>query len=103
MAVVSAFDHAEDFGMVAPDLELPEGWEMDHTRRSQTYSFLLQNVPPRKVIARAGSIPRRLSLSDFVSTREVRFDFFHGVSFPGGKVTDRATLYAAVESLEEVP
>jgi hypothetical protein len=102
LAVVNAFDEVEDFGIVAPDLKLPDGWEMDHTRRSQTYSFLLQNAPTRKVIPRGASIPERVSLSDFVSSREVRFDFFHGVTFPGGKITSRATVYATVESLEEV-
>jgi hypothetical protein len=102
LAVVNAFDHAEDFGMVAPDLKLPEGWEMDHTQRSQSYGFLLQNAPSRKVIARNASIPERVALSDFVNSRELRFDFYHGVSFPGGKVKGRATVFATVETLELV-
>jgi hypothetical protein len=107
VTVVNAIDEKEDFNIVAPDLKLPDGWEMDHTRRSQTYSFLLQNVPARKVIPpgipiQGPSIPERISLSDFVSIREVRFDFFHGVTFPGGKITSRATVHATVESLEEV-
>jgi hypothetical protein len=102
LVTVTAFDHAEDFGMVAYDLKLPKGWEMDHTRRSQAYSFCLQNAPAREVIPREASIPERISLSDFVSTREVRFDFFHGVSFPGGKIRGRATLYATVNTLELV-
>jgi hypothetical protein len=97
---VHAFDHAEGFQIVAMDLKLPEGWEMDHRGGSQTDGFLLQNAPSRKVIDRAARIPERVSLFEFVNTREVRLDFFHGVSFPGGKVTNRATVYATVESLE---
>jgi hypothetical protein len=102
LAVVNSLEPAEDFGIVAPDLKLPDGWEMDHTQRSQTYSFRLQNAPPKGVIDRAAKIPRDLSLSDFVNTREVRLDFFHGVRFPGGKITGRATVFATVETLEEV-
>jgi hypothetical protein len=100
--VVNAFDHAEDFGVLAPDLKLPEGWEMDHTRRSQTYGFLIQNAPSRKVISPTANLPRRIALSDFVNSREVHLFFHHGVKFPGGQVTGRATVYATVESLEEV-
>jgi hypothetical protein len=101
LVTVSSLNHSEHFGVVAPDLELPRGWEMDHTQRSQTYGFLLQNAPPKKVITRV-AIPERVSLADFVSTREVRLDFFHGVRFPGGQVKGRATVYASVERLEEV-
>jgi hypothetical protein len=98
---VSTFDHAEHFGIVAPDLKLPKGWEMDHTRRSQTYSILLQNAPSKKAITRL-AIPDRVKLSDFVSTRELRLDFFHGVRFPGGTVKERATLCAPLLSIQEV-
>jgi hypothetical protein len=100
-ASVSTLDHAEDFGVVAPDLELPMGWEMDHTGRSQSYGLILQNAPPRNAI-RSIALPDRLSLSDFVDTRELRLDFFHGVRFPGGQVNARATLSATVERLEQV-
>jgi hypothetical protein len=101
LVTVSAFDHAEHFGVVAPDLKLPKGWEIDHKQGSQTYGFLLQNAPPRKVLAGPG-IPDRVALADFVNTKEVRLDFFHGVRFPGGQVNGRATVFAAVESLEEI-
>jgi hypothetical protein len=74
---------------------------MDHTRLSQSYSFLLQNAPSKKVLA-GTAIPDRLSLPQFVNFREVRFDFFHGVSFPGGRVQGRATVHADVELLERV-
>jgi hypothetical protein len=100
-ATVSTFDHSEHFGIVAPDLKLPKGWEIDHTGRSQTYSVLLQNVPPRKVIGRLG-IPDCVRLRDFVNTRELRLDFFHGVRFPGGRVDDRAVVYAHLENLQPV-
>jgi hypothetical protein len=100
--VVNSLDICEDFGIVAPDLKLPDGWQMDHKRYSQTYSFRLQNAPVRNVIARDATIPERLKLSDFVDTHEVRFDFFEGVSFPGGKVAGRATVYAKVDTLEPV-
>lgn len=94
-------EHDEAFGVTAPDLVLPKGWEMDHKQGSQTYRILFQNAPPRKVIDGI-AIPSKLSLDDFKDAREVRFDFFHGVSFPGGAVKDRATVQAVVESLEEV-
>jgi hypothetical protein len=98
---VCLLDHSEHFQIVAGDLKLPKGWEMDHKQGSQTYSFLVQNVPSKKVIERL-DIPDRLRLADFVDTRELRLDFMHGVRFLGGKVADRAIVYAAVESLEEV-
>jgi hypothetical protein len=98
---VGAFDHAEHYQVVAFDLQLPKGWEMDHTRRSQTYGIVLQNAPAKGAVPRA-AMPDRLSLSDFTSTRELRLDFFHGVRFPGGAVRGRATVYAVVETLEEV-
>jgi hypothetical protein len=99
LVTVGAFDHAEHFQVVAFDLTLPKGWEMDHTGRSQTYSVLLQNAPPRKIITSSG-IPGRLSLPDFVNTKELRLDFFHGVRFPGGQAKEGATVYAVVESLK---
>jgi hypothetical protein len=100
LVTIGTFDHAEDFGIVAPDLRLPKGWEMDHTRRSQSYGVLLQNAPSKKAIAGLG-VPDRLSLASFESTRELRLDFFHGVRFPGGRVNGRATVYGAVKSLKE--
>src|SRR5205085_2688967 len=91
----------DTFSVVAPDLKLPKGWEMDHTRRSQTYSVLLQNAPSRGAIPRLG-IPDRLNLADFANTFDLRLDFCHGVRFPGGQVTDRVTLEIPLESLREV-
>jgi hypothetical protein len=101
LATLAVDKHAEHFGVVAHDLKLPKGWEMDHTVRSQSYGFLLQNAPSRGVVERRG-LPDRLSLADFVDTREVRLDFFHGVRFPGGRIEGRATVFATVESLEEI-
>jgi hypothetical protein len=101
LVTVSAFGHAEHFGVVAMDLKLPKGWEIDHKQGSQTYGFCLQNAPTKKVLAGPG-IPDRVALADFVNTKEVRLDFFHGVRFPGGQVTDRAIVYGAVERLEEI-
>jgi hypothetical protein len=98
---VGAFEHAEHFQIVATDLLLPMGWQTDHTQRSDTYGIVLQNVPPKGVIG-CPVIPHRLSLTDFTSARELRLDFVHGVRFPGGRVTERATVFAAVNSLEEV-
>lgn len=92
---------AEHYGIGAPDLKLPRGWDMDHTRRSQTYTVLLQNAPPRAAVPRV-AVPDRLALPDFVTTRAVRLDFFHGVRFPGGGVKDRAIVFADVEKLEPV-
>jgi hypothetical protein len=91
----------EDFRIVAPDLKLPKGWQMDHKRISQTYSITLQNAPPRKVIGRL-AIPDHIRLADFVNTLELRLDFFHGVRFPGGEAKGRAVLYAHLESLQEI-
>jgi hypothetical protein len=103
LVTVGAFPPwAEHFQIVAFDLALPNGWEMDHGGQSQTYGIVLQNVPPRKAIAGLG-IPDRISLADFSSTRELRLDFFHGVRFPGGQVIGRAIVSATVESLEHTP
>ena len=74
---------------------------MDHTRRSQSYGVTLQNAPPRAAVPRV-AVPDRLTLSDFVTTKELRLDFFHGVRFPGGQVEDRSIVYATVEKLEPV-
>lgn len=101
LVTVSSFPNDEHFGVGAPDLILPKGWEMDHKGGSQTYGILFQNSPPQKVIDGI-VIPSRLSLDDFKNVREVRLDFFHGVSFPGGGVKERATVMAVVETLEEV-
>jgi hypothetical protein len=101
LASVSMFHDSEHFRVEAPDLQLPKGWEMDHTRRSQSYAVSLQNAPPRKVI-RSTALPDKLSLSEFVDTREFRLDFVEGVRFPGGQVKGRAIVNASVESLEEV-
>jgi hypothetical protein len=99
--IVYAFDTAEYFGLTAPGLKLPRGWEVPHGGRSQSYGVLLQNVPPRKAIA-GRALPDRLSLPDFVNTRELRLDFFHGVRFPGGQVNRRATVFATLESFKEL-
>jgi hypothetical protein len=96
---IVASDGNETFSLTAPDLKLPEGWQMDHTGGSQTYGPLFQNVPPRKVLRGIG-LPDRLRLADFVNSRELRLDFGHGVRFPGGKVNERATVIATVERLE---
>jgi hypothetical protein len=97
---VGAFS-AEHYQVVASDLQLPKGWEMEHTRGSQSYGILLQNAPAKGAVPGV-AIPARLSLSAFTSTRELRLDFYHGVRFPGGAVKGRATVYAVVETLEEV-
>ena len=100
---LSVFEHAESIGVVAHDLHLPDGWEMDHTRRSQSYGLHLQNAPPRGVLKQKhNGLPESLSLRSFVDTRELRLDFFHGVRFPGGRVDKRATVLTTVESLEAV-
>jgi hypothetical protein len=96
---IGAFPHAEHFQIVAFDLNLPRGWQMDHTKRSQTYAIVLQNAPAKKVITSL-KIPDRITLAAFTSTRELRLDFFHGVTFPGGRVKGRAIVHATVESLE---
>jgi hypothetical protein len=101
LAIAFSSRGVEHFGIVAPDLKLPKGWRIDHGGRSQTYSILLQNVPPRKAIT-GHALPDRLSLPDFVSSRELRLDFFHGVRFPGGRVNGRATVYARLESFKEL-
>jgi hypothetical protein len=89
----------EHFAVGSSDLDLPKGWQMDHSGPSQTYTFLLQNAPTRQVI-RSIEMPERLSLADFVNTHELRLDFFNGVTFPGGRVKGRATVFANVESLD---
>jgi hypothetical protein len=101
LVTVGAHKDAEHFGIVSPDLKLPEGWEMAHTEGSQTFSVFFQNVPAKNVIGPVG-IPERISLPDFVSTRELRLDFYHGVRFPGGQVKGRATVFSTVDSLEVV-
>jgi hypothetical protein len=98
---ITVDDGVEDFSIRAHDVQIPKGWEVDHTGRSQSYGLQLQNVPTKQVFRRV-EMPDRLSLKDFVSTREVRLDFFHGVRFPGGQVKGRATVIATVESLDEV-
>ena len=101
LVTTGLYKYAEHFQVVAPDLQLPRGWQMDHTRRSQTYSVLFQNAPPKGVVPRKQP-PDRLSLSSWVNTRELLLDFYHGVRFPGGQVNKRATVVAVVESMEEV-
>ena len=102
LVTTAAFKYAEHFQIVAFNLNLPMGWEMNHAKDSQSFSFLLQNAPAKRVLADPPHIPNRLSLPDFVNTRELRLDFFHGVRWPGGQVNARATVLATVESLEEV-
>lgn len=97
-----ALSYAEHFGINAYDLKLPPGWEIDHTKRSQSYGIILQNAPSRGVMPNK-AVPDRLKLSDFKNTRELRLDFFHGVRFPGGQVKGRAIVCATVELLEAVP
>lgn len=101
VVTTGAFEHAEHFQIVAFDLKLPEGWEMDHTGKSQSYGIILQNAPATGAVANDG-IPNRVNLSSFSSTRELRLDFYHGVRFPGGQVNRRATVYTTVEKLEEM-
>jgi hypothetical protein len=103
IACVSKFDATENtesnehFGVVAHDLKLPKGWEIDHESKSNSFGFIFQNVPDRKVLAR--KLPDEVVLSEFVNTREFRVDFW-GVKFPGGEVKERATVMSDVESLE---
>ena len=96
---IGAFGHAEHFQIIAFDLELPKGWEMDHKKGSQTYSFLLQNAPSNNVITRV-AIPERILLRDFRGTRELKLGFCPGIRFPGGQVKEHATVTATVETLE---
>jgi hypothetical protein len=96
---VTAYKDSAHFSIVTYDMKLPKGWEPETTRYN-SYGVCLQNVPPRKVLADPG-IPNRLSLPDWVNTRELRLDFGKGVRFPGGAVKGRATVHAVVESLKE--
>lgn len=99
LATVSSFNHSEHFGVVAPDLSLPPGWDMSHQRMSQSYSVLFQNAPNRGIIKEIKP-PGKINLADYVSVREVRLDFFEGVRFPGGQVVHRATVMADIVSLD---
>jgi hypothetical protein len=101
LVTVSAFTGGEHFQIVAFDLKLPDGWEMDHAGPSQTYGIVLQNAPARGAL-RHPSIPKHVRLAPFVNTRELRLDFCNGVQFPGGRVKGRATVFATVEALEEL-
>jgi hypothetical protein len=100
-ATASAHAGAEHFQVVAFDLQLPNGWKMDHAGPSQTYGILLQKVPGRGALPGPG-LPKRVRLASFANTRELRLDFFKGVQFPGGRVNGRATAFATVETLEEL-
>lgn len=93
------YDIMELFGIVAHDLVLPPGWEIDRIGRSQSFGLVLQNAPPRGVIL-PNVIPDQLDLASFVDYREFNLDFFHGVTFPGGQVSGRATVHAVMERLE---
>jgi hypothetical protein len=93
------FPYAEHFGIVAFDLELPPGWKMRHNGESHAYSLLLQNAPPRGAV-RDVKIPKEVKIKNFISTREVRLTFGHGIRFPGGQVKGEAIVFAKVESLE---
>jgi hypothetical protein len=101
LVTVGAFKHAEHFQVVAFDLKLPDGWKMDHAGPSQTYGIVLQNAPARGVLPNP-AVPKRLNLARFANTRELRLDFCNGVRFPGGRVNGRATVFATVETLEEL-
>jgi hypothetical protein len=101
-ATTSVFQASEHFQIVAFDLKLPTGWEMDHTVRAQSYGIVLQNVPSKWVLASKG-LPEHLSLDRFSGTREFHLDFYHGVRFPGGEVKRRAVVSADVEKLVELP
>jgi hypothetical protein len=97
---VGAFKHAEHFQIVAFDLKLPDGWEMDHGGRSQYYSIVLQNAPPKGAVPHAG-IPNHVSLAPFSTTRVLCLAFANGVRFPGGRVNGRTAVFATVNTLEE--
>jgi hypothetical protein len=93
------FPYAEHFQIVAFDLKLPPEWDTDHS--VGTYGIVLQNAPPRGAVTDA-RIPEQVELDSFVTTRELRLDFFHGVRFPGGQVDRRATVLASVDELKLV-
>jgi hypothetical protein len=101
VASASAFGHAESVSVIAPDLVLPSGWAMEHGSRSQSYGVILQNAPPRDVLA-GKKLPDKVQLADFKDTRELRLDFSDGIKFPGGEVKGRATVHCKIEELEEV-
>lgn len=100
MATMSVFAQAEHFGVVAHDLQLPKGWKIDKGK-SQSFGVLFQNAPPKGVLLRK-ELPDRLALENWQNTRELRLDFF-GISFPNGAIQKRATVFAKIDELREVP
>ncbi len=100
-----AFSYAEHVQVVAFDLDLPAGWEMDHhsgDKNSNSFGVLFQNAPSRNVLS-GKALPDKVNLADFKDTHKLRIDFFSGVKFPGGEVKKRATVLASVEEFEGVP
>lgn len=100
--VVTRFRFGETYSFVSHDLKVPQGWEIDHTSGSDSYAILLQNAPPRNAIPNL-KVPEKITLSQFVSERQLRLDFFHGVRFPGGQAKGQCTVYATIESFKPAP
>ncbi len=98
---IGALTQSESFVIRADDLELPSGWVINRAGRFDGYGIGLQNVPPRGVLQDA-RVPASLELSQFVTSRELQLSFYHGVSYPQGRVDRPALVRADVESLTRI-
>jgi hypothetical protein len=97
---------AEDFAIITHDLLMPKGWEFvpppgGKKDRSRAFGIVLQNYPPRGVLPTA-DLPKALTLSKFLQVRNLAFDFYYGVRFPGGSVMRRAKVEAEIQEIERV-
>jgi hypothetical protein len=90
----------EHVGVVAHDLRVPKGWEIEQNERGQSFGLWLENAPPRGMLPRK-ELPDRLMLANWINSRQFLLDFCGGVRFPGGEVKERATVVAIVEELQE--
>lgn len=99
IATTASGDGIDHFGVLARDLKLPESWDMEHSRQSLGYFIMLRNDPAKGVFPN-DKLPERLDLSKFSTFRQLRFEFYKGVRFPGGEVKERTSVYAVVETLD---
>ena len=82
---------------------LPPGWSVPNPASlSDSYSVVFQNAPSLGVLT-TDALPTSINLADWQSYRQMRLDFYDGVTSPSATTTQRLIVEGEVTAVSLAP
>lgn len=100
---VALFPWAESVSSSGQTPVLPPGWSVPNPASlSDSYSVIFQNAPSLGVLA-TDALQTTINIADWVSYREMRLDFYDGVTSPSATTTQRLIVQGEILSVSPAP